>query len=236
MLPEDDENIVRFEDYHNKAKPRGDNATVSGAISDDWGIGPSGGSGLKLRQGADDWDDSGGGGGFSGLNLGGDDDGSLPADPGYPVRSPEERRQHAARCLGCCSIICVILLAGGIIGGLEYKKYRESRADPFINHYADQGYEIRRGDTLALTEPPKAKILLVGTHVTIEASTGEDLAVRAKVCDVTGTLTGKLLVRGEVLNIGEKADVADLEVDVQRINRAGKIRKMTGTYKALVEP
>ena len=138
--------------------------------------------------------------------------------------------------MGCCSFLSVILLAGAVIGGLEYKKYRDSRSDPFINHYADQGYEVRRGDTLALTEPPKTKTLLVGTHVAIEADTGEDLAVRAKVCDVTGKLTGKLLVQGEVLNIGEKADIADLEVTVQRINRAGKIRNMTGTYKALVEP
>lgn len=234
MLPEEGDNIIRYEDYENKGKPGGSTAG-SASIGDDWGFGPSGRSGLKLRQGADDWDDAGGGG-LSGLNLSGDDGDDSLAEPGYPVRTPEQRRQHAARCLGCCSLLSVILLAGAIIGGLEYKKYRDSRSDPFINHYADRGYEVRRGETLVLTEPPKAKTLLVGTHVTIEVNTGEDLAVRAKVCDIIGKLTGKLLVQAEVLNIGGKADIADLEVNVQRINQAGKIRKMTGTYKALVEP
>lgn len=148
----------------------------------------------------------------------------------------EEVRPESARCAFCCGCFLIIFLLFGSGGGYAYYRYRESRSDPLVNLFSDEGYTVQRGSVITIDKPCTTRTLFLARQVIIMAPQKVDIAVRADLCEVGAKLEGKLYIKSKMLTIQKGASVAELEGETETYNAYGEVILNHLHYKAKNNP
>lgn len=124
-----------------------------------------------------------------------------------------------------CGIGCMGLLAL-ILGTLWYIKHdRDTILQQELEPYIAQGYPLMRQDSIEITAPLAGKHLLNGDMVVLSADCPDGVVIYANSCRIDTTVTGPILFKGNRLELGEKAVLAELSGDVFEFVNHGKISK-----------
>ncbi len=136
--------------------------------------------------------------------------------------------------IGCgsgCLTLIVIAIVLGITGTVVVKK--------IITKYETElkglGFEtVISGQSVDVTDPVTEPKLFKGQMVRILADSSTDVAVLAQVCEVHGTIHGKLYFRGQVLTIRPGASITDgVDLQAQILQNHGNISgEITGKYQS----
>jgi len=139
--------------------------------------------------------------------------------------------------IGCGSgcLVVVLLVAGAIVAGTFYVKKIISKYETELK---DHGFEtVIQGQMLNITEPITEPILFKGQSIRIMSDCSTNMAVLAQVCELHGTIEGRLYFRGQVLTVHPGAEIlGGVDAQAQIVQNNGKIEGgITGKHQ-LIRP
>lgn len=135
--------------------------------------------------------------------------------------------------IGCGSgcLVVVLLFAVAIATGAFYVKKIVSKYETELKGH---GFEtVMQEQMLNITEPVTEPILFKGQSVRVMSDCSTNMAVLAQVCEIHGTVEGKLYFRGQMLTIHPGAEIlGGADVQAQLVQNNGKIEGgITGKYQ-----
>ena len=153
-----------------------------------------------------------------------------------PTPTPEKKSMStgAKVGIGCglgCLVVIIIAAALGLWGYMFVNKKIEDTTQTF----QDQGYEVVKRQAIEVTQPIKEKKLYVAQMVKIMSDSSEDVAILAQMCELHGTMEGKVFFTGQVLIIQPNAVLkGGLQADAQAVQNYGTIEgEITGQHQII---
>jgi hypothetical protein len=137
-----------------------------------------------------------------------------------------------------CGIGCLVLVVVFAVAAFVAFRMGMSYLDKAAEEFRAKGFEnVVRVQNIEVTEPIHEPVLYMGQVVKIMADCTTDLAVMAQVCEIHGTVEGKLHFVGQVLTIQPGAVLkGGLDTKAQLIQNYGQIEgEITGAYQSLVD-
>ncbi len=135
--------------------------------------------------------------------------------------------------IGCGSgcLVVVLLAAVAIAVSAFYVKKIVSKYETELKGH---GFEtVVQNQMLNITEPVIEPILFKGQSVRIMSDCSTNMAVLAQVCEIHGTIEGKLYFRGQMLTVHPGAEIlGGVDAQAQLVQNNGKIEGgITGKYQ-----
>jgi hypothetical protein len=150
----------------------------------------------------------------------------------------KKRGTGAKVAIGCGSgcLVVVLLVVVGLVGGGLYVKKLITK---YENELVDYGFEkVVSAQMLEITDPVTEPTLFKAMVLTYNTDCSTNMAVLAQVCEVNGTIAGKLYFRGQVLTINAGAEVlGGIDAQAQVIQNSGTVSGgITGKYQLIETP
>lgn len=136
-----------------------------------------------------------------------------------------------AGCLTVTIIAVIIVLCTISYFSTSFNKM----AQEYAARYEAQGYRKVAGAVCEITTPVTQKTVFAAPVVAIRAECSDDIAIVARVGDISGRVAGDVHFKGQVLAIQPQAVVeGDLDVEARVVSVLGKVEgEITGTYAVL---
>ncbi len=135
---------------------------------------------------------------------------------------------------GCLTMILIAIAL--IIAGTVFVKKTITKYETELKGF---GFEtVVSGQTLDITEPITTPQLFKGQMVRILTDSETDVAVLAQVCEVQGTIQGKLYFRGQILTLQPGSKVlGGIDIQAQVLQNQGDVSgEITGKYQSIPAP
>lgn len=162
------------------------------------------------------------------------DEGAMLAEAGTAKKKIGTGAKVAIGCGSGC-LVLVLITVVTIVAGVLYVKKIITRYEKELKGY---GFEtVMKGQVIEITDPVDEPVLLKAQSVRIMADCSTNIAVLAQMCELHGTVKGRLYFRGQLLTIHPGAEIlGGLDVQAQLVQNNGKIEGgVTGEYQ-LYEP
>jgi len=137
--------------------------------------------------------------------------------------------------IGCGSgcLVLVLIAVVTVFAGALYVKKTISRYENELKGY---GFEaVTQAQVLNISDPVDEPVLFKAQSVQIMSDCSTNMAVLAQMCELYGTIEGKLYFRGQMLVVHPGAEIlGGLDVQAQLLQNNGKIEGgVAGKYKLL---
>ena len=156
------------------------------------------------------------------------------AEAGVEKKKMKTGAKVAIGCGSGCLGIILLAVAAVVVGTLYVKKI-VSKYEMELKGYGFE--EVTSGQMLNITQPVTDPILFKAQSIRIMSDCSTNMAVLAQVCEIDGTIEGKLYFRGQVLTINPGAEVlGGIDAQAQLLQNKGLVHGgITGKFQ-LIEP
>jgi hypothetical protein len=156
-----------------------------------------------------------------------------------PNTPPKKKLSTGAKWAIGCGSGCLVMILLGValtVAGVVIAKNIITKYETELKEF---GFEtVVSGQTIEVNQPVTSPQLFKGQMVGIMTNCETDVAVLAQMCEVYGTIQGKLYFRGQMLVIHPGARIMDgIDIKAQFMDNQGEVYgEITGEYQSMTIP